>query len=80
MQEVQEELNEVGGPLVVNYLTQEEYGSQLMIHQFSDNESEIMVNDESDQQFDPGRKYELWSCQVPMLAPNKQNLGRKIIN
>ena len=51
-----------------------------MIHQFSDNKSEIMANDESDQQSNPGKKYELCSRQVPISAPNKQNLGRKIIN
>ena len=65
---------------MVNYLTQEEYENQLMIHQFSNNASEIMVNNESDQQTDLGRKYELRSRQVPISAPNKQNLGRKIIN
>lgn len=51
-----------------------------MIHQFCDNKSEIMINDESDQQSDSGRKYELWSCQVPILVPKKHNLGRKMIN
>ena len=61
-------------------MTQEEYESQLMIHQFSENESEIMVNNESDHQSDPGRKYELRSRQVPISTPNKQNLGRKMIN
>ena len=51
-----------------------------MIHQFFDNESEIMVNNESYQQPVSGRKYELCSCQVPISAPRKQNLGRKMIN
>ena len=71
LQEGQEEINQVGGPSVVNYLTQEEYESKLVIHQFSSNESEIMVNDESDQQFDLGRKYEMQSRQVPISTPNK---------
>ena len=44
-----EEINQVGGPSVVNYLTQEEYENKLMIHQFSDNESEILINNESNQ-------------------------------
>ena len=61
LQEGQEEINQVGRPLGVNYLTQEEYENQLMIHQFYDNESEIMVNHESDQQTDSGKKYELRS-------------------
>ena len=78
--EGQEEINQVGGPSAVNYFTQEEYENQLMIHQFSDNESEILVNNESDQQPNSGRKYELRSRQVPILAPRKQNLGRKMIN
>ena len=30
--EEQEEMNRVGGPLVINYLTQEEYENQLMLH------------------------------------------------
>ena len=45
--EGKEEINQVGDPSVVNYLTQEEYENQLMIHQFSDNESEILINNES---------------------------------
>ena len=46
--EGQEEINQVGGLSVVNYLTQEEYENQLMIHQFYDNDSEILINNESD--------------------------------
>ena len=49
LQEGQEEIYQVGGPSVVNYLTQEEYENQLMIHQFSDNESEILINNEENQ-------------------------------
>jgi hypothetical protein len=37
-----------------------------MIHQFSDNESEVLINNESDQQPDSGIKYELHSHQVPI--------------
>ena len=51
-----------------------------MIHQFSDSESEIMINNESYQQSNLGRKYELQSHQVPISAPKKWNLGRKMIN
>ena len=51
-----------------------------MIHQFSDNESEILINNEPDQQPDSSRKYELHYRQVPISAPRKQNLGRKMIN
>lgn len=66
LQEGQEEINQVGGHSIVNYLTQEEYENQLMIHQFCDSESEIMANNESNQQTDSGRKYEPWSRQVPI--------------
>ena len=63
---------------MVNYLTQEEYENQLMIHQFSDNESEILINNEENQQPDSSRKYELRSHQVPIVAPRKQNVGSVI--
>ena len=51
-----------------------------MIHQFSDNESEILINNEENQQPDSGRKYELRSRQVSISALRKQNVGRKMIN
>lgn len=39
-----------------------------------------MINNELDQQPNLGIKYELRSRQGPILAPRKQNLGRKMIN
>lgn len=51
-----------------------------MIHQFFDNESEILINNEENQQPDSGKKYELCSHQVPISAPRKQIVGRKVIN
>ena len=71
LQEGREEINQVGGTSVVNYLTQEEYENQLMIRQFSDSESEILINNESYQQPDSGKKYELRSRQVLISAPRK---------
>ena len=59
--EEQEEITQVGGLSMVNYLTQEEYENQLIIHQFFDNESEILINNEENQQPDLGRKLELHS-------------------
>ena len=78
--EEQEEINQVGGPSMINYLTQEEYENQLMIHQISDIESEILINNEENQQPDLGRKLELRSRQVPITTLRKQNVGRKAIN
>lgn len=65
---------------MINYLTQEEYENQLMIHQISDIESEILINNEENQQPDLGRKLELHSRQVPITTLRKQNVGRKAIN
>ena len=65
---------------MINYLTQEEYENQLMIHQILDIESEILINNEENQQPNLGRKYELRSRQVPITTLRKQNVGRKAIN
>ena len=51
-----------------------------MIHQISDIESEILINNEENQQPDLGRKYELHSRQVPITTLRKQNVRRKAIN
>lgn len=39
-----------------------------------------MISNESDQQPNSGRKYELRSRQVPISTPKKQNVERKMIN
>ena len=69
--EEQEDINQVGGPTMINYLTQEEYENQLMIHQILDVEGEILINNEENQQPDLGRKWELRSRQVPITTLRK---------
>ena len=75
-EEEHDEINLIVGPSQTTYLTQEEYEDQLRIHQFSDDEQDILVQDASNKLEDIVRKYDLRPHQASQKYQGKKNLGK----